>query len=153
VATKARYAATAATALWLLAGAARAAVEVSDPWARATMPGQKVAGVYMQLKADRPSRLIGVRSRAAKTAEVHEMSHAGGVMKMRKVEALELPANRSVRLEPGGYHVMLFDIAKPLAPGERVQLTLIVEQAGKHLEVQVDAKVRPLLEDGEHDNH
>jgi hypothetical protein len=145
---KARHAlAASAAALWLAAGAARAAVEVSDAWARATMPGQKVAGVYMQLKADRPARLIGVRSRAAKTAEVHEMSHAGGVMKMRKVEALDLPANRVVKLEPGGLHVMLLDIGKPLKPGERVPLTLIVEQAGKRVEVQVNAEVRPLLEE------
>jgi hypothetical protein len=133
--------------LWLVAGAAHAAVEVSEAWARATMPGQKVAGVYMQLKADRPARLIGVRCSAAKTAEVHQMSHAGGVMKMRKVEALDLPANRAVKLEPGGFHVMLFDIGKPLKPGERVPLTLIVEQAGKRVEVPVNAEVRPLLDD------
>jgi copper(I)-binding protein len=87
-----------------------------------------------------------VRSRAAAAAEVHEMSHAGGVMKMRKVEALDLPANRVVKLEPGGFHVMLFDIARPLKPGERVALTLIVEQGGKRVEVPVDAEVRPLLE-------
>jgi hypothetical protein len=145
---KARRAhAAAAAALWLVAGAAHAGVEVSEAWARATMPGQKVAGVYMQLKADRPARLIGVRCSAAKTAEVHQMSHAGGVMKMRKVEALDLPANRAVKLEPGGFHVMLFDIGKPLKPGERVPLTLIVEQAGKRVEVPVNAEVRPLLDD------
>jgi copper(I)-binding protein len=139
--------AASAAALWLVAGGARAAVEVSEAWARATMPGQKVAGVYMLLKADRASRLVGVRSRAAAAAEVHEMSHAGGVMKMRKVEALDLPANRVVKLEPGGFHVMLFDIGQPLKPGERVALTLIVEQAGKRVEVPVDAEVRPLVEE------
>ena len=117
------------------------------------MPGQKVAGVYMQLKADRPARLIGVRSRAARTAEVHEMSHADGVMRMRKIEALDLPANQVVKLEPGGYHVMLFDIAKPLKPGERVSLTLVFEQAGKRIEVPVHAQVRALLEDGGHEQH
>ena len=151
---KLRYAVAAAgAALWLLAGPARAAVEVSEAWARSTMPGQKVAGVYMRLKADRPARLIGVRSRAARTAEVHEMSHAGGVMRMRKVEALDLPANQAVKLEPGGYHVMLFDIAKPLKPGERVSLTLIFEQAGKRIEVPVHAQVRALLEDSGHEQH
>jgi len=145
---KARHAlAVSAAALWLVAGGARAAVEVTEAWARATMPGQKVAGVYMLLKADRASRLVGVRSRAAAAAEVHEMSHAGGVMRMRKVEALDLPANRVVRLEPGGFHVMLFDIGQPLEPGDRVALTLIVEQAGKRLEVPVDAEVRPLLDE------
>jgi hypothetical protein len=143
---KARHAlAASAAALWLVAGAARAAVEVSEAWARATMPGQKVAGVYMQLRADGAARLIGVRSGAARAAEVHEMSHAGGVMKMRKVEALDLPAGKAVKLEPGGFHVMLFDIGKPLKPGERVPLTLIVEQAGKRVEVPVSAEVRPLL--------
>ena len=151
---KLRYAVAATgAALSLLAGPVRAAVEVSEAWARSTMPGQKVAGVYMRLKADRPARLIGVRSRAAKTAEVHEMSHAGGVMRMRKVEALDLPANQAVKLEPGGYHVMLFDIAKPLKPGERVSLTLIFEQAGKRVEVPVNAEVRALLEDSRHEKH
>ena len=142
-----------AAALYLVTGAAGAAVEVSDAWTRATMPGQKVAGVYMHIKVDRPARLIGVQSRAAKAAEVHEMSHAGGVMKMRKIETLDLPANRAIKLEPGGLHVMLFDIGKPLAPGDRVALTLIVEQAGKRVEVPVSAEVRPLLDDDGHSDH
>ena len=73
-----------------------AGVEVFDAWARATMPGQKVAGVYMQLRSDVQARLVGVRSDAARTAEVHQMSHEGGVMRMRRLESLDLPAGKTV---------------------------------------------------------
>jgi copper(I)-binding protein len=141
----------------ILAGAAGSAlaagVAVSDAWARATLPGQRVAGVYMRLESDVPARLAGVSSPAANRAEVHQMRHENGVMKMRKVESLDLPAGRAVKLEPGGYHVMLFDIRRPLEAGTRLQLTLIVEHAGKRSEVPISAQVRPVLEADEHDPH
>jgi len=132
--------------LWT-AGAAQAAVQVGGAWARATMPGQKVAGVYLQIESNVKARLVGVRTSAAKGAEVHEMSHSDGVMRMRKLESLELPAGRPVVLKPGGLHIMLLDIRQPLQPGQRVPLTLIVEAGGERVEVAVDAEVRPLLEE------
>lgn len=110
------------------------------------MPGQVVAGVYMHLKADARAKLVGVKSAAAGAAEVHQMSNAGGVMRMRHVDSLDLPAGRVVKLEPGGYHVMLMDIRRPLKVGERVELTLEIEQAGKRLQVPVSAEVRALTE-------
>jgi periplasmic copper chaperone A len=130
--------------LWLAAGAARAeGLEVTGAWARATLPGQKVAGVYMELRSDRAAKLVGVQSPAAGSAEVHEMRHQDGVMRMRNVEALELPAGQTVKLAPGGLHVMLFDIRQPLKPGDKVQLTLKVERGGKRAEVPVVAVVKP----------
>ena len=110
------------------AAAARGGVEVSGAWARATLPGQKVAGVYMQVKSDAQARLVGVNSPAAKSAEVHEMRNEGGVMRMRRLDSVDLPAGRVVKLEPGGYHVMLFDIRRPLKVGEQVKLTLLIRQ-------------------------
>jgi copper(I)-binding protein len=138
----------------LLAPAVHAqSVTVADPWARATLPGQTVAGVYMTLLSATPARIVGVSSPAARAAEVHHMSHEGGTMRMRKVETLALPAGKSVVLAPGGYHIMLVDVREPLQAGARVKLTLTVEQDGKRHVVPVEAHVRPLLEEDEHTHH
>jgi copper(I)-binding protein len=130
--------------LWMTAGAARAeGVEVTGAWARATLPGQKVAGVYMELRSDRAAKLVGVESPVAGSAEVHEMRHQDGVMRMRNVEALELPAGQTVKLAPGGLHVMLFELRQPLKPGDQVKLILKLERGGRREEVPVVAAVKP----------
>lgn len=119
------------------------AIRVIEPWARATVPGQKVGGVYMEIVSSRDARLTGVASPLAGAAEVHSMTMDGGTMKMRVVEALDLPAGRPVKLAPGGYHVMLFDLKKPLVAGTKVPLTLIIEDAGKRVhKIAVTAIVR-----------
>jgi len=119
------------------------AIRVVDPWARATVPGQKVGGVYMEITSARDARLTGVASPVARAAEVHLMTMDGGTMKMRVVEALDLPAGRPVKLAPGGYHVMLFDLKKPLVAGEKVPLTLVIEESGKRTQkIAVSAIVR-----------
>jgi copper(I)-binding protein len=125
---------------------AAAAVDVKDAWVRATVPGQKVAGAYLEIQSRSAARLVGVRSPLAKSAEIHSMSNEGGVMKMRHLDALDLPAGQSVRLEPSGNHIMLFDIKQPLEPGARVPLTLIIEQKGKKKSVEVQAEVRSVTE-------
>ena len=119
------------------------AIRVLDPWARATVPGQKVGGVYMEIVSPRDARLVGVASPAAGTAEVHSMTMDGGTMRMRAVEALDLPAGTPVKLAPGGFHVMLFDLKKPLVAGQKVPLTLVIEDAGKRAhKIAVSAIVR-----------
>ena len=119
------------------------AIRVIDPWARATVPGQKVGAVYLEIVSPREARLTGVASPVAGAAEVHSMTMEGGTMKMRAVEALDLPAGRPVKLAPGGYHVMLFDLKKPLVAGAKVPLTLVIEDAGKRTHrVAVSAIVR-----------
>jgi copper(I)-binding protein len=125
---------------------AAAVVDVKDAWVRATVPGQKVAGAYLEIQSRSAARLVGVRSPLAKSAEIHSMSNEGGVMKMRHLDALDLPAGQSVRLEPSGNHIMLFDIKQPLEPGARVPLTLIIEQKGKKKSVEVQAEVRSVTE-------
>ena len=126
------------------------AIRVLDPWARATVPGQKVGGVYMQIVSPRDARLVGVSSPAAGTAEVHSMTMDGGTMRMRAVEALDLPAGTPVKLAPGGYHVMLFDLRKPLVAGETVPLTLVIEETGKRAhKITVSAIVRASGHDGQ----
>ena len=121
-------------------------MSVAQAWARATVPGQKVAGIYLDVRSDEAAVLTGVSSAAARSAEIHSMSNDNGVMRMRHLPRLDLPAGETVRLVPGGNHIMLLDIKRPLQAGERVPLTLIVERNGKKTLVQVQVDVRKLEE-------
>ena len=101
-----------------------AQVKIDEPWARATVPGQKATGVFMKLTATQAGQLVGVSSPVAGVAEVHEMKMDGNVMKMAAVPAIDLPAGKPVALQPGGYHVMLMDLKGPLAKDTSVTITL-----------------------------
>jgi copper(I)-binding protein len=139
--------------VWLLAGAAHGAdlLQVKEPWAKATVPGQKVGGVYMKIVARENLRLTGVKSAVAETAQVHQMKMENGMMRMRAVPFLDLPAGKTVKLEPGGYHIMLFDIKQSLLAGQKLKLELTVEDASKRQHrVAVEAVVRE--RDGGHDH-
>ena len=142
----------------LLAGTAQAAelVKVRDPWARATVPGQTVGGVYMEIVARERLRLTGVKSPAAESAAVHQMKMENGMMRMRAVPFLDLPAGKPVKLEPGGYHVMLFDLKQSLVTGQKLKLELTVEDRAKRPhQVMVEAVVRDRDAGmaGKHDHH
>jgi len=106
-----------------------APVKVEDAWVRATVPNQHATGVFMRLTSPEAGRLIAVESDAAKHVEVHEMAMQDDVMKMRQVPAIALPAGQPVELKPGGYHVMLIDLARQITPGDHIDVTLIVEDA------------------------
>jgi len=130
---------------WFSAGAAPAAdlVQVRESWAKATVPGQKVGGVYMEIVARENLRLTGVKSAVAEMAQVHQMKMENGMMRMRAVPFLELPAGKTVRLEPGGYHIMLFDLRQSLVAGQKLKLELTVEDASRRQHrVAVEAVVR-----------
>jgi len=122
--------------------AAEPVAEVIGAWVRATVPGQQVAGAYLTIRSARAAKLVGVKSAIAKSAEIHSMSNDGGVMRMRKLDTLALPAGERVALEPGGNHIMLLDIKRQLQPGEKISLRLIVSQGGKNQTVKVEAEVR-----------
>jgi copper(I)-binding protein len=106
---------------------AQAEVTVAGPWVRATVAQQKATGAFMQLKASQDTRLVSAQSSVAGITEVHEMSMEGGVMKMRAVPGLALPAGKAVDLKPGGYHVMLMDLKAQVKEGDSVPLTLVFE--------------------------
>ncbi|QQQ01582.1 copper chaperone PCu(A)C [Lysobacter enzymogenes] len=127
------------------ASASGAQVAIDAPWVRATVPRQPATGAFMRLTAARDLRLVGARSPAAEHVEVHEMAMQGQMMRMRQVASLDLPKGRAVALAPGGYHLMLIGLQRPLRAGEKVALTLLFEDAdGKRSEQQVHAEVRPL---------
>lgn len=104
-------------------------VTVKDAWVRAPAPGQKVAGAYMELLSRTHMALTAVASSAAARVELHSTSMEEGVMRMRPVARIELPAGKPVKLAPGGLHVMLVGIKQPLKPGDKVPLTLTVQRA------------------------
>jgi len=104
---------------------------VANAWSRPTVPGQSVAAAYFDITANVPATLIAADTSAADKAELHNMSMDGGVMKMRPVARLDLPAHQTVKLGPGGYHLMLMDLKAPLKQGDKVPLTLEFERAGK----------------------
>jgi len=109
--------------------ASSAAVTVDGAWARPTVPGQKGTGAFMRITAKDGAKLVGASSSAAGVVEVHEMKMDGGVMKMRPVPALDLPAGQTVELKPGGYHVMLMDLKNTLPKDSTVPLTLLFKDA------------------------
>lgn len=122
---------------------AYADVTISNAWARTTKPGQDVGAAYMTLKSDSAAHLIKVESQAAGTVEIHEMSMNNGVMKMRMLETLGLPAGKSVELAPGGFHLMLFDLKKPLAAGDHVDMLLTLrEKSGKVIKQKIRLPVK-----------
>lgn len=111
---------------------------LSDAFSRATLPGAKVAGGYLKIvnSSGEPDRLIGGTTPAAERVEVHEMKMDGNVMQMRQLkDGLEIPADGTAELAPGGFHLMLMNIAKPLKEGEVIPVTLEFARTGK-VEVQ-----------------
>jgi copper(I)-binding protein len=125
--------------------AALSQVSVTDAWVRGTAQGQKATGAFMQIASSADTSLVAVASPVARVVEIHTMTHEGGVMKMRAIQALPVPAGKTVELAPGGYHVMLMDLTQPLKEGEQVPLALtFADKSGKRTTQDVTATVRPL---------
>ncbi|MBL8324272.1 MAG: copper chaperone PCu(A)C [Rubrivivax sp.] len=135
-----------------MAGSALAQTTVKEPWVRGTVAQQKATGLFAQITSASGGKLVAASSPVAGVVEIHEMAMVGDVMRMRAIAALELPAGKAVKLEPGGYHVMLLDLKQQLKAGDTVSVTLVIEGAGgKRENVEVKAPVRPLA--GGKDDH
>ena len=121
-------------------GARAADLSLSDAFSRAT-PGTAAPGVaYLTIHGgDAPDRLVRVASPLAGVA-VHTMTMQDNVMRMRQVDAIDVPAGATVKLAPGGLHLMLMGLKAPLKPGDTIPLVLTFEHAGvKNLNVPVGA--------------
>jgi copper(I)-binding protein len=117
---------------------------ISAPWSRATPAGSQVAAGYLVItnKGLSSERLVSFTTDLAGQPEVHEMTNEGGVMKMRPLaKGLAIPAGATIKLEPGGYHLMLLQLKKPLLAGQRYKATLVFEKAGP---VEVEFEVRAM---------
>jgi copper(I)-binding protein len=138
-----------AAALALIAGPGLAetyklgAIEIEQPWARATPKGATIGAGYMKItnKGTEADRLVGGTVAFAQRFEVHSMAMEQGVMKMREVkDGLEIKPGETVELKPGGYHVMFVDLKQPLKQGDKVKVTLTFAKAGTiDLEYPVEA--------------
>lgn len=117
-------------ALSLATAAAQAQTAATAPWVRATVAGQQATGLFVELKSPTAARLVGGSSPLAASVEVHEMSMDNGVMRMRALPALALPAGQAVSLKPGGYHVMLMGLKQPVKAGDTVPVTLTIARDG-----------------------
>lgn len=118
-----------------------AEIQVTTAWSRELPPSAPVGAAFMTIDnhSDQADRLIGAQSLIAEVTELHAHIHAGDVMRMVKVDAVDIPAHGQLTLEPGGYHVMLINLNKPLVAGETLPLTLQFEHAGQ-MDITVNIK-------------
>lgn len=116
---------------------------VLDYWARESIPGVPNSSAYMTLHnhSGAADRLLEAAAPVAERVELHTHLMDGGVMRMRQVEAIDLPAGGVVELKPHGLHVMIIGLHAPLAAGDHIPLTLTFEHAGS---VTIDVPVRGL---------
>lgn len=125
----------AAAGLWLAspAWAANDGVSVHDAWARASTGAHKTGAAYLSIvnAGDAPDRLVAASTPAAERAELHAHLHEGGVMRMRRVDAVEVHPGEPTVLAPGGLHVMLLGLTRRLVEGDGFPLTLTFEKAGE----------------------
>ena len=115
---------------------------IREAWTRATPKGAKIGGGYLTIenKGTAPDRLIGSSADIAGSVQVHEMSMDKGVMKMRPLEnGLAIEPGKTVKLTPGGYHLMMMDLKSPIKKGDKLPLTLEFEKAGK-VQVSLDVE-------------
>lgn len=131
---------------------------ISNAWISEAPPVAKNNAAFVTLKnGTRKDALLGVETPAAGAAELHQMSMAGGLMRMQRLPLINLAPNAELKFGPGGRHIMLINMKSPLKAGDKVPLTLIFRKAGK---ITVEAEVRalnietdPAAEHAGHDHH
>jgi periplasmic copper chaperone A len=127
-------------------------LSIGRPYARPTAPSQPTGGGYLTLTSKgRADRLLSASTPVAREVQLHSMKMEGDVMRMREVDAIDLPADARVELKPGGLHLMLLGLKEPLKAGQHFPLKLRFEKAGEvTVEVDVDASAAP---DAPHKKH
>jgi hypothetical protein len=136
---------TLALFLMLFGAMAQADVTVKDSWVRGTTQAQKATGAFMEITSSDAATLLSASSPVAGVVEIHTMRMEDGVMKMRAIPKLDLPAGKGVKLAPGGNHVMLMDLKQQMKKGDVVPITLKVEGKDKKVQtVEIKAEVRDL---------
>jgi copper(I)-binding protein len=130
-----------AVALPVVASAQQAGdLVIAAPWSRAAGQGGTGAGfLAISNRGAVADRLLSASSPAARVTEIHAHVRDGDVMRMRPVPAIDLPPGQTVSLQPGGLHLMLIGLTRPLQAGQSVPVTLVFERAGA---VQVELAVQ-----------
>lgn len=113
----------------------------NDPWIRGSVPGQKNGAGYLVIdnQSNQPAALVSANSDRASRIELHTIIREEGVAKMREVQEIPVPANGSVTLQPGGYHVMFIGLTQPFKEGESIPVKLNFAD-GQSTEVRFDVK-------------
>jgi copper(I)-binding protein len=124
------FALAAGLALATAASAQTSQPEITNAWARATAGTSQPGVAYLTIQSPTPDRLVAASTPVAKSAELHTMSMSGGVMQMRSVPGIDIPAGQPVSLKPGGEHIMLMGLDHALREGQHFPLTLTFEKAG-----------------------
>ncbi len=108
-------------------------IQVHDAYVRSTPPDQQTTAAYMNIHNtnDKPYRLVAVVSDAARMVQLHEVKETDGVARMQQVDFIDLPAKKNTALQPGGYHIMLIDLMKPLNPGDTIDFTLVYNDGSR----------------------
>lgn len=131
---------TAFAAVPLAALAQSGGMTVENPFARPSAGTAGAGAAYMTIRNPGPAdRLVAASTPAARAAELHTHIREGDVMRMRKVETIEIPGSGAVELKPGGLHVMLMGLVRPLKTGDTFALTLTFAKSGT-ITVQVPVK-------------
>lgn len=114
-------------------------ISIDDVWARTGQPGQ-VSAAFMEVKnKGAADKIVAANCDCAKATELHDMKMGDGKMLMVQVPSMDIPANGELKLKPGGYHIMLINLTRPLVAGETLPIKLKFEKAG---EVTVQAKIK-----------
>ena len=122
------------------ASAFAADIDINDPWARASAGMARAGAAFMEIRnTGGADRLVAASADVSETVELHTHIQDGEIMRMRRVDAIDLPAGETVRLEPGGLHVMFLGLHAPLEEGQRFPLTLTFETAG---DVTIDVEIK-----------
>lgn len=129
-------------------------IEVEHPWSLLLPAVSENGAAYFVVnnRGKSADRLIGADTERAASAELHEHVMKDGMMKMQKVDGVDIPAGGKLTFAPGHYHLMLFGLKKPLADGERFPVTLHFQKAGD-LKVEVQVQKQAPTADGMHDDH
>jgi copper(I)-binding protein len=136
-------------ALLLSASLTQAAdLNIEDAMARAVPPTAKMSAAFMTLtnNADTDLAVIGAESSVAKAVELHNNTMTDGKMKMRQVNQIDLPANQTTELKPGGQHVMLIGLNRALVEGETIDLKLnFSDGSSESMEIPIQ-QIKPMMQ-------
>ena len=123
-------------------------VAISNAIIRPPLGGKDVTAGYFTISSDVDDKIVGAETNIADVVELHTHEHVDGVMKMRKVEAIELIAGEPVKFAPKGKHLMIFGV-QGIAEGDTVEMTLKLE-SGKELSVDFLVAVPEVSAHAEH---
>ena len=135
-----------------LAASAADSVSIENAWVRPTNPGQDVGAAYMTFNSKQDVTLIRATSDVTASVEIHSMSMQNGVMKMRMLENLPIKAGKPYKLEPGGFHLMMFDLKKPLTAGQYINFELTFKSGNTEFKQLIKAPIKTPADTENHDH-